>query len=338
MSSSSSREEIILKVQSIMKKEPLIILGSGASCAHDIPSMAVLGENIFNCFPNEIKESEEAAWNRFTTDESYKKNLEKALSEANFSEEAKQEIIKICRKTIAEADRMAYQSLRYDKNWPLKKLLEYVFDSTKRAVDILTTNYDCLAEYAARAAGYRIYTAINKIEPSKVFEMKSQRCQQLKTVNIWKVHGSIDWFLSREKQYSRIPLQLEPFDGDIPLIIPPHSLKYQKTHEEPYRSIITKADSAIENASGFLCIGFGFNDSHIQEKLIQACQNNSKPIILLTKDLTDNAQNFLNGCNNYFAFTNHEDTQTKIRSSSPEDFLMPDTQWWRLSEFISILS
>lgn len=58
--------------------------------------------------------------------------------------------------------------------------------------------------------------------------------------------------------------------GYTPLIVPPGKEKYSTTHEEPYRTIIEEADKEFKRAGSFLCIGYGFNDSHIQPKLISA--------------------------------------------------------------------
>jgi len=50
--------------------------------------------------------------------------------------------------------------------------------------------------------------------------------------------------------------------------------KFQRTHDEPFRSAIQGADLALEHAKGYVCVGFGFRDTHIEPKLVERCRVN----------------------------------------------------------------
>ena len=82
------------------------------------------------------------------------------------------------------------------------------------------------------------------------------------------------------------PLQEQIPLGFTPLIVPPGKEKYSTTHDEPYRSIIEEADKEFKKAGSFLCIGYGFKDSHIQPKLISQIKCGGKPIVVITKEAT----------------------------------------------------
>ena len=54
-----------------------------------------------------------------------------------------------------------------------------------------------------------------------------------------------------------------------PLIVTRGVSKYERTHDEPFRSAIQGADAALDAASSFLCVGYGFRDHHIQPKIVE---------------------------------------------------------------------
>ena len=105
-------------------------------------------------------------------------------------------------------------------------------------------------------------------------------------VDIWKVHGSIDWFRGQDDSIYSLPSIILPPEGYKPAIVTPGIDKYRQTHEEPFRTIITGADAAIEAGNSFFCVGYGFSDEHIQPKLVDRCKRQGKSIVVLAKKLT----------------------------------------------------
>ena len=103
--------------------------------------------------------------------------------------------------------------------------------------------------------------------PSHITKIKRIRARE-RTVDIWKVHGSLDWFQLDDGQVVSYPLSTKIPEEHIPLIVPPGKDKYSMTHNEPYRTIIASADDKFMKADSYLCIGYGSNDEHIQPKLI----------------------------------------------------------------------
>jgi hypothetical protein len=53
---------------------------------------------------------------------------------------------------------------------------------------------------------------------------------------------------------------------------------------------MAEADRAFNTAEAFLCIGYGFNDEHIQEYLVRQLRHRGKPFVLVAKSLTDRAR------------------------------------------------
>jgi len=90
-----------------------------------------------------------------------------------------------------------------------------------------------------------------------------------------------------------LPVFELPLSTYTPLIVTPGLNKYEKTHEDPFRTTINGADDALTHASAFFCVGFGFRDQHIHPKIIERCRERNVPTVVLAHTLTDEAKDFL---------------------------------------------
>ena len=75
--------------------------------------------------------------------------------------------------------------------YPLGRLLKHIFHSAVTQVDVVTTNYDRLAEYACEQEGYHHYSGFSHGYLRTM--VNETYLQSERRVNIWKVHGSLDW-------------------------------------------------------------------------------------------------------------------------------------------------
>lgn len=196
-------------------------------------------------------------------------------------------------KEIALLEISALNSEEFD----LARLLSEMLNSTHNEVHIVTTNYDRVAEYACNSKGILFQTGfapgyVQKWESTaRVAFLHGGR--KSRVAKIWKVHGSLDWFRTSDEKIVGLPVFKLPPSTLTPLIVTPGLNKYEKTHEDPFRTTINGADNALRNASGFLCVGFGFRDRHIHPKIIERCQEKNVPIVVLAKALTEEAKAFL---------------------------------------------
>ena len=159
-------------------------------------------------------------------------------------------------------------------------------------------------------------------------------------MNIWKVHGSLDWFTVGGDKIVCLGNSSSITPGLRPLIVTPGNEKYRNTHREPYKSIIHESDNVLEAANAYLCIGFGFNDEHIQEKLINRCANNAARVVVITYALSDSAKSFLfkGNVKNYLAIERGDaDENSIVYSSSFDKPIHIDSDIWSLGGFMSLL-
>lgn len=319
---------------------PVIILGSGASAAFGMSGMWALANYLVkNNDISGLSAAEIEEWEKFCQLLKDNVDLEAALHQVTASEDLTSRIVKTTWTLINSEDSEIFlKSLQDNAMFPLSHLLEHMFKSSLKIINIVTTNYDRLAEYACDQARIHHYTGFTHgfcRQLAAPTEITSAR-----RTNIWKVHGSLDWFQSPlENTVAISNIQGIP-DGYQPQIVTPGTQKYQKTHFEPFRSIINNADQALNEAGSYLCIGYGFNDEHIQPKLMVKCLRQRTPITIITHALSDSAKKLiLDGkAQNYLAIERGAtDDQSIVYSSLDRTPLKVEKNIWSLEGYLSLI-
>lgn len=325
----------ISMMQGYLENSPVIVLGSGASMPYGLPSMGALADEIKK---DPIIRADPNYANLCNAMD--KSGLELAIDAVDLKQETLDNIRMVVWKAVGEKDWEYFHNNPASAPQTMVKLLEKVIAPTPNMATIVTTNYDRLPEYAADLIGATTVTGfegelIRKFElPTSVVKTKRTRARE-RIVDIWKVHGSLDWFVNESKQVVSFPLSKEIPCGFRPLIVPPGKDKYSSTHEEPYRTIISKADNAFVEAGAYLCVGYGFNDEHIQPKLLAQIKK-GKPIVVLARTMTDACKRHIieAGISKYLIFEQADDSHTKVYGNGWNEIY--DGQYWSLDKFLKI--
>lgn len=150
-------------------------------------------------------------------------------------------------------------------------------------VQLFTTNYDLLFEMAANHSGFVIIDGFSFTQPRKfsgryfdldIVNREKTRVRQeesfaSKVFHLYKLHGSLNWFRDTS---NNIVQQDEP---SKPLIIYPANEKYESSYEQPYFEMMSRFQQALRKENTLLIvIGFGFQDKHIQNVIIEAVEQN----------------------------------------------------------------
>lgn len=330
--------------QKCTQGNPVIVLGSGASIPHGIGSMSGLADYLRkNIFLD--GEEEEDAWLLIRTSLNAGDGLEDALLSNKAPDSLVTKIINLTWAFIAGADLdLMRRAASGDEIFPLSQLLTSLTDSTHKTINVVTTNYDRVCEYAADQAGLFHLTGFN---PGIISSREgSERIsiwrgnQQARTVRIWKVHGSLDWFMDDQGIAKSLPLSDELIDGFSPLIVTPGVSKFERTYDEPFRTAIQGADTVLQNANAFICIGYGFRDSHIQPKLLERCKQRNVPIVVLARTLTDEAKDFLrtSAGDNFIAFERNGNATRVYTSTCPDGASIAGQELWSFPSFNSLVT
>ncbi|HEX8669954.1 MAG TPA: SIR2 family protein [Allosphingosinicella sp.] len=337
-------DKVLEFAQATLAITPVVILGSGASAAHGVPGMWPLAQHLQTLAPGTGWTVEELTeWNSFQSKLAADIDLESALGQVRFTERQTARVAGATRAFLLPSDEAVFAQLLGDRRaLPLTRLYRYLFKSTHRTLDVITPNYDRLAEYAADAGEFCHFTGFSSGYLQTRAKAPSGRsaasADTVRTVRVWKVHGSLDWFQDDHHQIVGARSVSETPAGYVPLMITPGIDKYRLAHAEPFRTIFSCSDAALETARSYLCVGYGFNDEHLQTKLIERCDAESVPIIVITKTLSDPAKNFLGGgrCRKYLAL---EEAQTGTRAYTNEEpggIDLPGQPIWQLGAFLDL--
>ena len=316
------KDKVFKLVQKFLKNPPVIIWGSGATIPYGLPSM----EDLKKYLKPEIEELNKDI------------NLEVTLGkidDKNKIDKIKTIIRDEVLKKNLECLKKSIQTQNYFE--AIEKMIKKFYSPHPQNINIVTTNYDCILEYALSKAGYnftdgftgRLLSKFN----SKVFGKKE-------IINLIKVHGSLNWFSDNNDNIFYLPCECK-FDELKYAIVPPaRERKYQEAFiKEPYRTLIGKSDSVIENANSFLVIGFGFNDEHLTPKIDNKIKIGT-PIVIVTQQATNSCTNKLTNAEKYCLFEENKNG-TKIafkeKKESTKESIELRGNYWELNKFMEVL-
>ena len=171
----------------------------------------------------------------------------------------------------------------------LRKVTARKINSSR--VQLFTTNYDTLWEQAASRAGYIIIDGFSFSHPRKFsgryfdIDIVNREKTRIKNedsfipnvIHLYKLHGSIDWKLSGEDI-----VQTSETGGDS-LMIYPASDKYESSYKQPFFEMMSRFQQSLRRDNVLLLVmGFGFQDMHIQNVIVEAVkQNPSLHLVIL---------------------------------------------------------
>lgn len=332
------------RAQACIASTPVIVLGSGASIAAGIPGMTDLRNHILSLpDPSDLNASESSLWQDFKTTLS-QTDLESALQKVNLPVNLDDLVVQATWNFLHPHDLEALRKLLDTRSpYPLTQLFQYLLRSTNRHIDVVTPNYDRIAEYAAdlgeiyHETGFS-YGHIRK-RMGDLGQIVHINGTPQSRVNIWKVHGSFDWFRDEQGSIHGLPVSYPCPDGWTPAIVTPGLQKYRRVYDEPFVSIKAGSDRAFTNASGFFCSGFGFNDDHIQTKLKERCRSKKVPLVLITYELTPAAKAFFEGafCQEYLAIEAAPEGCRVFCPEYPNGETVSDGEFWQLESFLNLI-
>lgn len=336
-------EEVLNKIskqaQDYYKNTPVIILGSGASAAFGMSGMWKLAQHLMaNVDVVDLHDNEQTSWQNFCEKLQANIDLETALHDTPLSPELTGRVVSETWNLLAPEDFKVFEkSLNNPSLFPLGKLLKHMFRSTAKELNIITPNYDRLAEYACEQENIHHYSGFS--HGYRGYSAKKDYLSCSRQVNIWKVHGSLGWFTNYNGVITSLS-NINEIPNDLtPLIVTPGIEKYRSTHKEPYKTIIHESDDVMDGATAYLCVGFGFNDEHIQTKLVNRCANNGASVIIITYELTEATKEFIatESTDKYLAIEFAQDNKSKIYSSVLDAPVEVEGDFWSLKGFMNLI-
>jgi hypothetical protein len=274
------------------------------------------------------------------------KGLESALLETPPSSTLESAIAAATASFIGERERsVVAEVFAGTRKLQLTRLIAHVLKPST-GLPIVTTNYDRLVEIAVEEAGIGADTMFSGRFAGVLNERESRLsfCRNVivkkRAVSyhfqpralVYKPHGSLDWYLRDGKPVC--------YSGDLPgvsrLIITPGNNKFRNGYESPFDHHRSRGNEAIDRASRFLILGYGFNDDHLETHLSPAICG-GKPTLMLTRSLSNSAETLALGNANVIALEHFKQDGiegTRVTIDKTQHFY-PGLTLWEIDSFIT---
>lgn len=335
-----------VRLQEHLSDGLVTIVGSGLSCAEGLPGMGELASYLLAEVGAGLVGADAVAW-ASAAPLITSKGLEAALLAVPPTPALEAAISAATGKLIAERERAVVSEVfSGTRKLRLTRLLSHLVKPPS-GLTIVTTNYDRLVEIAAEEADIgadtmfvgRFAGQLNESESRMSFcrgvTMKPRRAATLQFRHraiICKPHGSLDWYARN----GRPVFYAGELTGVVRLIITPGHNKFRNGYESPFDHHRSRANEAIDRASRFLILGYGFNDDHLETHLSPSIKG-GKPTLMLTRSLSDVARQLALGHANVIALEYAEVagvTGTTVIVEQKE-FFFPGTGMWDVDSFVT---
>ena len=320
----ASKDEVFKLIQKFLKTPPVIIWGSGATIPYGLPGM----DDLKKLLKNELKDMNKNA------------NLETELGKIEDQKKMKK-IRKLIRDEVEKKDIecLKKSTQKQTKNYfkAIVDMIEIFYGAHPQKIDIITTNYDRVLEYALSGSGYNFTDGFTGRALAK---FNSKLFKESKIVNIIKVHGSLNWFSDDSDNMFFLPIDYDIENLNHVMVLPVEENKYREAYKEPYRTLITKSDESIEQAKSFLIVGFGFNDEHLTPKIDNKIKEGT-PIVIIVKNATKFCRNKIKTAEKYCLFEEgKKENKTKVtfkeNKNQSEKTVLLENNYWELGQFMEV--
>ena len=334
-------DELAKLAQRFLAERPVVVLGTGATIPHGLPSMSVLADELLT----DITDHSEG-WDAFAKRLGETKDLEQSLHDVSLPQETVEVLVRATWKIISAKDIELYkQLLNGGVAFPLSDLFRYLLRTADAHLHVVTTNYDRVAEYAANTINAYVSTGVTagwlqRFVATSVNRERAPSPGFEGVVTLLKVHGSLDWFRDATGEVIAVPLAHAIPDKMEPLVVTPGVSKYREVHKDPFRTVMGAADTVLREATCYLCVGYGFNDEHVQPILINRVMKDDIPLVVVTKELTAQTRKaFLTNPPKRFLFVEEEPSGTRVYVPDyPGGTVLDGVSAWHLQDFMKMIT
>lgn len=181
----------------------------------------------------------------------------------------------ICKK-IVEKTNVALPN----RDTPYHQLAQWIhlIDRSDSPIESFTTNYDLLFEQAMEEIGVAYFDGfVGSRQP--FFDLRAIEDSLIPKhwTRLWKVHGSINWFLNSNHEVYR-STDVKASDS---YIIHLSHLKYDQSRKMPYLALIDRLNSFLRQPSSVLITsGYSFGDLHLNDTIVNALKANPTSMVI----------------------------------------------------------
>lgn len=306
--------EVKKNLQQHLSDGLVAVIGSGLSCAEGLPGMGELANHLVTTVGPGLEVSDLTVWAEITpliTEH----GLEAALLARPPTSALESAIASATGQLVGDREKSVIMDVfSGSRVLRLTRLIRHLLKPPS-GLPIVTTNYDRLVEVAVEEAGLGVDTMFVGHFAGTLNERESKLsfCRDVKYKKpnftyhyrpravVFKPHGSLSWYLRGGRPVF--------YAGDLPgvarLIITPGHNKFRNGYDSPFDQHRSRANEAIDRASRFLILGYGFNDDHLETHLSPAIRS-GKPTLMMTHSLSTKAENLAMSNHNVIALASEK--------------------------------
>lgn len=182
-------------------------------------------------------------------------------------------------------DKCSIPSPEDTTKFPHKVLLEKLLQRkvTSPRIKVFTLNYDLLFEYASEKINAVMIDGFSFTFPRTfsgryfdydIVQRENSKVQEednfiQRVFHLHKLHGSVNWERNGDKTIIKE-------NAVEPLMVYPRDAKYEDSYDQPFFEMMARfqRNLRINNDTLLLCIGYSFNDKHINSAIEEALNQN----------------------------------------------------------------
>jgi len=172
-------------------------------------------------------------------------------------------------KTIVSEDKIDYLA-------PLKE-----FIGKYKTLDIFSVNYDTCIEQFCKGYDLRYTDGFELYWYPELFDDSDY------DVKLYKIHGSVMWYLTDRGTYVKIPIaskekdEIELITGETAKTLMVYPMGGKWEYAEPLLELIRRLHGRLEKANVCIVIGYSFRDDYIRRIFFEAARTNKDLILFL---------------------------------------------------------
>jgi hypothetical protein len=144
-------------------------------------------------------------------------------------------------------------------------------------IEIYTSNYDLLMEQALEECAVPYFDGFSGSDRTffDVPSMEQHEKLPPRWTRLWKVHGSINWWINGDNEVQR----RAQGDKDSALMIHPTHLKYDQSRVMPYIAMQDRLRAFLARGQAVLVTcGYSFGDWHLNQAILQGLSGNPSAV------------------------------------------------------------
>lgn len=340
------------------RDKPFVFFGSGMSCAIDSCfGMPALKDALLAGIPDSSLSGQDLEeWKAVRGDIAGGMDLESAMNQVS-TEALVKRITSTSAQFMVDADRKyAHEIAEGRVSWPAGALLQKLVDTLPTGdpvLHVLTPNYDLLFEYQMDARGIEYSNGFHggvqrrldwgiaalhthSIETNLMGRRLRSLAKPRKHARLYKVHGSLSYFFHKNAVVENNAWIWQPPPAIQRVMITPGQSKFavlQRFRQE----LQGPADGAIDSASRFLFLGYGFNDVHLEEYIRRKLVTHKSPALVITRDSNPRIDSLANEAEQMWVVsrdTSGGGAGTRIYNKEFDaPFVLAGRELWKVDEF-----